>query len=62
VRAVRLLSNNPDKIQALERAGVRVVERIACTPENLSEHARRYLEVKREKLGHLAELDSGALR
>ncbi|HEY7839716.1 MAG TPA: GTP cyclohydrolase II [Terriglobales bacterium] len=60
VRAVRLLSNNPDKIQALERAGVRVVERIACTPENLSEHARRYLEVKREKLGHLAALDSGA--
>jgi len=60
VRAVRLLSNNPDKIQALERAGVRVVERIACTPENLSEHARRYLEVKREKLGHLPAADTGA--
>lgn len=53
ISAVRLLSNNPEKIQALERAGVRVVERIACTPEDLSEHARRYLEVKREKLGHL---------
>lgn len=59
VRAVRLLSNNPDKIQALERAGVRVVERIACTPEDLSEHARRYLDVKREKLGHLGADDAG---
>jgi GTP cyclohydrolase II len=58
VRAVRLLSNNPDKIQALERAGVRVVERVACTPEDLSEHARRYLEVKRDKLGHLAAENS----
>lgn len=50
---VRLLSNNPEKIAALERAGISVVERIPCQPEPLSDHAARYLEVKREKLGHL---------
>lgn len=50
---VRLLSNNPDKIQALENAGIEVVERIPCEPEPISEHARRYLSVKKEKMGHL---------
>src|SRR5881628_2743814 len=33
VPEVRLLSNNPDKIRALEAAGVRVVERVPCTVE-----------------------------
>jgi GTP cyclohydrolase II len=52
VRGVRLLSNNPDKVEALERAGVRVVERVPCevTP---SPHAEEYLKTKKEKLGHL---------
>lgn len=53
VRRVRLLSNNPEKIAALEEAGIRVVERVACQPEPTSEYARRYLETKRRKLGHL---------
>ena len=52
--AVRLLSNNPEKIQALERAGVRVAERIPCQPEPLDSTAR-YLSTKKEKLGHLLE-------
>ncbi len=52
VRQVRLLSNNPDKIAALERAGIRVVERLPCQPAPASE-AREYLRVKKEKLGHL---------
>lgn len=52
--AVRLLSNNPDKIQALERAGVRVAERVPCQPESM-EAAARYLSTKKEKLGHLLE-------
>jgi GTP cyclohydrolase II len=49
---VRLLSNNPDKIEALESAGVTVVERVPCevTP---SVHAEEYLKTKKEKLGHL---------
>jgi len=52
VTEVRLLSNNPDKVDALERAGVRVVERVPCevTP---SPHAEEYLKTKKEKLGHL---------
>ena len=52
VRRVRLLSNNPDKVDALERSGVRVVERVPCevTP---SPHAEEYLRTKKEKLGHL---------
>jgi GTP cyclohydrolase II len=52
VTRVRLLSNNPEKVDALERAGVRVVERVPCevTP---SPHAEEYLKTKKEKLGHL---------
>jgi GTP cyclohydrolase II len=52
VNQVRLLSNNPEKVEALERAGVEVVERVPCevTP---SPHAEEYLKTKREKLGHL---------
>jgi GTP cyclohydrolase II len=54
VRAVRLMSNNPEKIQALEHAGIRVVERIPCIvePSSATEH---YLRTKRDKLGHLLD-------
>ncbi len=52
VTRVRLLSNNPDKVAALEGAGVKVVERVPCevTP---SPHAEEYLKTKKEKMGHL---------
>jgi len=52
VSKVRLLSNNPDKVAALERGGVEVVERVPCevTP---SSHAEDYLNTKKEKMGHL---------
>ncbi len=52
VLRVRLLSNNPEKVKALEHAGVQVVERVPCevTP---SPHAEEYLKTKKEKLGHL---------
>jgi len=52
VTRVRLLSNNPEKVEALERARVHVVERVPCevTP---SPHAEEYLKTKKEKLGHL---------
>jgi len=52
VRAVRLLSNNPDKVSALERAGVVVVERVPCEVAP-NPHAEEYLKTKKEKLGHL---------
>ena len=52
VKAVRLLSNNPDKVASLERAGIKVVERVPCEVVP-SAHAEDYLKVKKEKLGHL---------
>jgi GTP cyclohydrolase II len=52
VRKVRLLSNNPDKIEQLERAGIRVIERIPCRPRT-NHHSRAYLRTKQHKMGHL---------
>jgi GTP cyclohydrolase II len=52
VMRVRLLSNNPEKVAALERAGVEVVERVPCEVQP-SEYAEEYLKTKKEKLGHL---------
>jgi GTP cyclohydrolase II len=52
VKKVRLLSNNPDKVAALERAGIEVVERVPCEVK-ASVHAEEYLRTKKEKMGHL---------
>jgi GTP cyclohydrolase II len=52
VREVRLLSNNPQKVTALERAGIRVIERAPIIAPPL-ETTAEYLKTKREKLGHL---------
>ena len=54
VDTVRLLSNNPDKVRALETAGVVVAERVPCIAR-AHESRRSYLETKREKMGHLLE-------
>lgn len=52
VAAVRLLSNNPAKVRALEAAGIEVRERISC--EVVATGRRRgYLKTKKDKLGHL---------
>ncbi|MGO9124035.1 MAG: GTP cyclohydrolase II [Terriglobales bacterium] len=52
VSQVRLLSNNPEKVAALERGGVRVVERVPCEV-SASAHSEDYLKTKKEKMGHL---------
>jgi GTP cyclohydrolase II len=52
VSQVRLLSNNPEKVEALQRAGVEVIERVPCEVEP-NPHAQEYLKTKKEKLGHL---------
>jgi GTP cyclohydrolase II len=52
VPAVRLITNNPEKVEALEAAGIAVVERISAQVPESDENAR-YLETKREKMGHL---------
>jgi GTP cyclohydrolase II len=51
---VRLMSNNPEKVEAVERAGVAVVERVPIIAD-VVETRRAYLETKREKMGHLFE-------
>ncbi len=52
ISSVKLMSNNPGKISALEQAGVHVAERVpVIAPQSVQ--ARDYLEVKRVKLGHL---------
>jgi GTP cyclohydrolase II len=52
VTAVRLLSNNPEKVEAVETAGVKVVERVPCLADVL-ETREAYLRTKKEKMGHL---------
>lgn len=49
---VRVISNNPDKLQALEDAGLQVVERIPIEVD-ADPPAAHYLRVKKEKMGHL---------
>jgi GTP cyclohydrolase II len=51
---VRLMSNNPLKLRAMEEAGLRVVERVAIEVEP-SEAATHYMRTKKQKLGHLLE-------
>jgi GTP cyclohydrolase II len=52
ISAVRLITNNPEKVAALEDAGIRVVERVsAAIPAEAT--FERYLETKRNKMGHL---------
>jgi GTP cyclohydrolase II len=54
LKAVRLLSNNPQKVEAVERAGVEVVERVPCLADVLDTR-ESYLRTKKEKMGHLLE-------
>ncbi len=53
---VRVLSNNPLKLRALEEAGLVIVERVSIEVEvEPEEAAKRYLETKKQKMGHLLE-------
>jgi len=54
LRAIRLLSNNPEKVTAVENAGVRVAERVPCLADVLDTR-ETYLRTKKEKMGHLLE-------
>lgn len=51
---VRVMSNNPLKLRAMEEAGLRVVERVPLEVET-SNCAMHYLRTKKEKMGHLLE-------
>ena len=54
LKSVRLNSNNPEKVQAVENAGVEVVERVPCLAAVLDTR-EAYLRAKKEKMGHLLE-------
>ncbi len=49
---VRVMSNNPDKMDALEKAGLQVIERVSIEIE-AQEPAAHYLRTKKKKMGHL---------
>ena len=60
LRKVRIISNNPDKIEALKRAGIEIVERVSIEVE-ADPTTLNYLRTKKEKMGHLLEnIDSAA--
>ena len=54
LRSVRLLSNNPEKVQAVENAGIGVAERVPCLAAVLDTR-EAYLRTKKEKMGHLLD-------
>ena len=54
LKSVKLLSNNPEKVQAVESAGVAVAERVPCVADAIDTR-EAYLRTKKEKMGHLLE-------
>ena len=52
IKSVRLMTNNPRKVAALEENGVEVVERIALHTDS-NPHNEKYLKTKAGKLGHM---------
>jgi len=60
IRSLRLLTNNPEKVRQLEENGLVVTEQVPMpahvNPENL-----RYLQTKKERMGHLLDLGSGSV-
>ncbi|MEO6391861.1 MAG: GTP cyclohydrolase II [Pyrinomonadaceae bacterium] len=53
--AVRVISNNPLKLKALEDAGMKIIERVAIEVDP-PRCAKSYLRTKKEKMGHLLDL------
>lgn len=52
VSKIRILTNNPDKVETLKQSGIEVVERVPLVVP-ATEHSKAYLETKRSKLGHI---------
>ncbi len=55
VPAVRLMTNNPEKVAALETGGIQVTERVSAEVE-AQDTFERYLRTKQEKMGHILEI------
>ena len=54
INAVRLMTNNPRKVAAMEKHNVEVVERIALHTAS-NPHNEKYLQTKMLKLGHMVD-------
>ncbi len=54
LKKLRLISNNPEKVEAVERAGAQVIERVPCLADVLDTR-EAYLRTKRDRMGHLLE-------
>ena len=52
IKSVDLMTNNPKKIKALEKIGLKVNKRIPILSE-ANQHNKKYLKTKEKKLGHL---------
>lgn len=55
VKSVRLITNNPEKVAAMEQAGIAVAERVSAEVAPQETFAA-YLKTKQEKMGHLLEM------
>lgn len=59
IAEIRLMTNNPRKVKALQELGINVVERVAHE-SGRNPHNIKYLETKKGKLGHLLEDRDGS--
>ncbi|ADV83400.1 GTP cyclohydrolase II [Terriglobus saanensis] len=55
IPSIRLMTNNPEKIDAVAAAGIEVIERLSADVPG-SPYSEYYLAVKREKMGHISDL------
>jgi len=53
IRSLRLMSNNPEKVNAVLSSGIEIVERLSADVPG-TPHSAHYLAIKRERLGHLS--------
>jgi GTP cyclohydrolase II len=55
IRSIRLMTNNPEKINAVRASGIEIIERLSADVP-INPHSARYLATKRTKLGHFSDL------
>ena len=54
VKKIKLMTNNPKKIEGLEKFGIKIVERIPLITKPTTKN-KKYLDAKKNKLGHFLE-------